>query len=52
MGFHRREYNGRLEEQKRDLELEQQRRQQEEREHRSNVKLILLRTKKQILFFL
>lgn len=37
MGFYRREYNGRLEEQKRDLEIEQQRRQQEDREHRSNV---------------
>lgn len=36
LGFHRRNYNGRIDEQKRDLEAEQRRRQQEDMEHRSN----------------
>ncbi|CAF1193894.1 unnamed protein product [Rotaria sordida] len=36
LGFYRKQYAGNIDEQKRDLELEQRRRQQEDMEHRSN----------------
>ncbi|CAF3018673.1 unnamed protein product [Rotaria sp. Silwood2] len=36
LGFHRRQYSGNIDEQKRDLEVEQRRRQHEQMEHRSN----------------
>jgi hypothetical protein len=39
LGFYRRQYTGDINEQKRDLELEQQRRQQQQVELRSNVNI-------------
>ncbi len=39
LGFYGRQPSGNIEEQKRDLELEQRRRQQEEMEHRANVNI-------------
>ena len=41
LGFGRRNYSENIDEQKRDLELEQRRRHQEDMEHRSNVNISL-----------
>ena len=39
LGFYDKQHTGNLDEQKRDLELEQRRRQQEDMEHRANVNI-------------
>ena len=45
-GFNRRQHNSRIDEQKRELESEQRRRQQEEMEHRSLVRFYICRLSK------